>query len=867
MSDFRTQVVEELVRHIEAGTAPWQKPWEPDIFRSAPFNPTSGKNYRGMNAWWLELRGYDDPRWMTYRQAMAAGGQVRKGEKGTLIEYWKWSDRVAMVDGDGKPLLNADGQQLHQEVRLERPKVFHAVVFNGHQVDGLEPYKAPAPSFSPIERAERVLGTGGVPILHDRIDRAFYSPLEDKIHLPAQAAFKGAYEYYATALHELGHATGHASRLGRDFGPFGSEAYAKEELRAEMASFMVATELGLGHYPERHASYVGSWLKALKDDRNLLFVAARDAEIIRTWVMEPEKRQELSMGRGEEKAQVQVTRPDMAPAMGRTAGMESAAPAAERDKLEEPSLVDRLENYFRPGRMLPSYGGGEDRILEFRRKGPFVGWEVLVEGVTNYGEVEKPRTHCTAPSERVLAEWEKENPIPAEKRRKRAFLDVPFAEKDQAKAAGAKWDKEAKAWYIPPDADPQGFARWQVERQPAAAKAPERQAFEETQAKAGERRPLYVPYAEKDQAKAAGAKWDRQAKTWYAPEGVDPQPFQRWMAERRPAPADERSAEGEFADALRKHGLILKDSPVMDGKWHRVAVEGDKAGQLSGSYRGFLEGRPAGQIMNYRAGEKAVQWVATGNQVDPAELAQLRVDADKRKAQQQQDLQAQYQKVAKRAYGIFVNASPAPDTHPYLQRKGVRAGELRIDGEGNLLVPMRDERGYLWNLQLIQPDGTKRYLPESRKAGLMHVMKGDGKGPTIIAEGYATAADLHEASGRTVVMAFDAGNLGHVATTLKKLSPDLDLVIAADDDHKLEAEGKANTGIVRARQAAQAVNGRAIVPPLLPGEKLKGLSDYNDLKQERGPKALAGVLAEQLGTAKAKEKKVSREQRPAQMAV
>ncbi len=113
--------------------------------------------------------------------------------------------------------------------------------------------------------------------------------------MPPQAAFSEAYEYYATALHELGHGTGNGKRLARDFGPFGSEAYAKEELRAEMASYMIATETGLGHHPERHANYVESWLKALKDDHNMLFQAARDAEKIRSWIMEPEKRQALEL--------------------------------------------------------------------------------------------------------------------------------------------------------------------------------------------------------------------------------------------------------------------------------------------------------------------------------------------------------------------------------------------------------------------------------------------------------------------------------------------------------------------------------------------------------------------------------------------
>ena len=128
--------------------------------------------------------------------------------------------------------------------------------------------------------------------------------------------------------------------------------------------------------------------------------------------------------------------------------------------------------------------------------------------------------------------------------------------------------------------------------------------------------------------------------------------------------------------------------------------------------------------------------------------------------------------------------------------------------------------------------------------------------PTIIAEGYATAADLHEATGLRVIVAFDAGNLEPVAAAMRRKWPDKPLVIAADDDHKLEAKVPSlpNTGIVHARQAAQAVDGRMIVPPFSPAEKTKGLSDYNDLKQERGKEALADILAKQLQAEKTKMK-------------
>ena len=309
--------------------------------------------------------------------------------------------------------------------------------------------------------------------------------------------------------------------------------------------------------------------------------------------------------------------------------------------------------------------------------------------------------------------------------------------------------------------------------------------------------------------------------------------------------ADLTKVVEEFSVAIKANGLLLKSAPHMDGKWHRTMVDGDKEGQLSGSYRGFLDGLPNGQIMNYRTGDKAVKWVSQGRQLDPAELAQLRADAQVRSAEREKDLQEQYAKTAKVAYGIYTNAPPAPDDHPYLQRKQVRAGDLRLDRDGNLLVPMRDEKGFLWNIQTIQPDGTKRYMRDGRKTGLMHMIDGTKPGPTIIAEGYATADTLGDATGYRVVVAFDAGNLKPVAEAVRKKWPKADLVIAADNDHKLESQNKPNTGKVRAKEAAQSVAGRWIEPDFSEVQLDRGQSDFNDMRQDLGKQAFAEVMKEQ----------------------
>ena len=291
---FHETVAEKLIEQLKQGTAPWQKPWEPgEAGANMPINPTTGKRYKGINALQLMSEGREDQRWMTYKQAAAVDAQVRKGEKGTPIQYWKFSEDQNKTDAAGKPILDSRGEPVKETVKLERPRVFFATVFNAEQIDGLAP---PQPrqehAWNAVERAEQILQASGATIRHGEHDRAFYRLSSDSIHLPEKDQFPTADNYYATALHELGHWTGHGTRLDRDLvHPFGSEGYAKEELRAEIASMILGDELGIGHDPEQHAAYVGSWIKALEDDPLEIFRAAADAEKIQTYVLGLEQAQ------------------------------------------------------------------------------------------------------------------------------------------------------------------------------------------------------------------------------------------------------------------------------------------------------------------------------------------------------------------------------------------------------------------------------------------------------------------------------------------------------------------------------------------------------------------------------------------------
>jgi putative DNA primase/helicase len=173
---------------------------------------------------------FSDPRWMTYKQAQGQGWQVRGGEKATQIQHWIWEEARPRLGKDGKPELDSEGKAIKDLVRLARPKVIAAAVFNAQQIEGipeLEPMREL--QWDPIEQAEKLLRGSNARIEHSAsAGGAYYRLSTDTIHLPAREQFEKAGGYYAVALHELGHWTGHADRLNRDLSdPFGTEGYAR----------------------------------------------------------------------------------------------------------------------------------------------------------------------------------------------------------------------------------------------------------------------------------------------------------------------------------------------------------------------------------------------------------------------------------------------------------------------------------------------------------------------------------------------------------------------------------------------------------------------------------------------------------------
>ncbi|MBS0445114.1 MAG: DUF1738 domain-containing protein [Proteobacteria bacterium] len=276
-ADLYARVTDAILADLARGVRPWLKPWNAANASERVTMPLrhNGTPYRGMNVLllWGEAvaKGYGCPIWMTYRQAVELGGQVRKGEHGSLVVY---ADRFTKTEQNDK------GEDIERSI----PFMKGYTVFNAEQIDGLPAHYRPAPASQPEPlalhaEAEAFFAHTGARFLHGG-SRAFYAPARDVIQLPPVDAFKDPESYAATKGHELIHWTGHAQRCAREFGKrFGDTAYAREELVAELGAAFLCAELGVTPEPrEDHAAYLGHWMDVLKADKRAIFSAAAHAQ-------------------------------------------------------------------------------------------------------------------------------------------------------------------------------------------------------------------------------------------------------------------------------------------------------------------------------------------------------------------------------------------------------------------------------------------------------------------------------------------------------------------------------------------------------------------------------------------------------------
>jgi len=315
MSKVYEIITERILAQLDAGTVPWRKPWKVPGGAGGglgPMNLKTGKAYRGINVWLLGTLGYGSPYWMSYKQAKALGGHVKRGEKGSTAIFWKVGAEQEVTDPDtGK-------------VSIRRPFMLRYYnVFNLEQTEGVRVPKgrpmptAPAdpaddetepdaPEFDPVAAAEAIFaGMQSPPSFATGGGRAYYRPSADHVQMPPRETFSGPPEYYSTLFHELGHSTGHQSRLDRaelrDFAAFGDHNYSREELTAEFTAAYLTGEAGLFHHVEQNsAAYIDNWRKALRSDPKAVVLAAaraqRAADYIlgREWGAKPDAPQETA---------------------------------------------------------------------------------------------------------------------------------------------------------------------------------------------------------------------------------------------------------------------------------------------------------------------------------------------------------------------------------------------------------------------------------------------------------------------------------------------------------------------------------------------------------------------------------------------
>jgi len=285
--DLYQTITDRVITLMETSGSNWANPFNKKVSSLASANAVTHAKYRGINTLLLAFTPYACPIWAGFQQWKSKGCSVRKGEKGTAIVYFKMLKRTEIKAG--------------KKVDSVFPMLKTLHVFNAEQVDGdfaaalLTAPEALVDETEMCARADAAILATGVTLKYTANPRAYYSPSEDFVHLPerklfsATATSSATEAYYGTALHELVHATGHTSRLARDFtGRFGTQAYAFEELIAELGSAFLSAELGISTEPRAdHAQYLNNWLQVLKNDNRAFMKAASCAKAAAAFIVPP----------------------------------------------------------------------------------------------------------------------------------------------------------------------------------------------------------------------------------------------------------------------------------------------------------------------------------------------------------------------------------------------------------------------------------------------------------------------------------------------------------------------------------------------------------------------------------------------------
>lgn len=809
---FHVALSKQVAEQIKRGTVSWLQARENEHI-DLPYNPITGKNYTAANNMVLSAKGYTDNRWLTYDQAAEQGCQVKKGEKATEIAFYHYID-------------------YNTKEKLDKPKIQTVKLFNAEQLTGIE--KMPGKVSNKEEalaKVQSIFENSQVKIVNNQKDKVFYRSKDDTIYMPPKEAYKDELAYSSAAIHELCRWAGNGEeRLNYETVPFGTEAFARQKLRTEIASYMLCKELGIPFEPEGK-QFADQWVQVIEKSPFEILNAAKDAEKMKGFLMEfdktLEKAQELEQGQD---VQIEQTQPIKQPEQEE----KQTEQAPKKEWKEMIKLSVSYDDKDEAKKLGAKWSGKQETwyVLEGTDLQPFYKWLPKEKKV-----------------ELIMAS--------------RDYLDVPREEKDEAKALGAKWDKYQKAWYVEKGTDLEPFAKWNkldlTERNisQTAEQTPKEQAVSQTaepkqeqtekevsaeQNPAQDKTFIAVPYDERKEAKALGAKWDAENKSWYVEKGADLNKFKEWLVDENtvvPAKQEAVSPEIEFAEHCRANGLDV-DTPIMDGQIHRVPLIG-KPGGKDGAYCGYLDGVPSGWSQNYVTGEKS-KFVSSGVQLTEEEKAKQRAEHARKLQEREAKRQRDYDIAANNAKRVLNNSFEADKNHAYLQEKGIKPYIARRNNYNQLVVPVQNIHGDIRGVQFIEENGSKKFLSGIEKKGNFALLSEEAKdvSKALVCEGFATGASLHEATKLPVVVAFDAGNLEEVSKALAEKYKGIEITVCADNDRYKDN----NVGLECAKKAALAVNGKLAVPQFTKEEQARKLTDFNDLHKAQGLEAVTRQVSQ-----------------------
>ncbi len=297
-------ITERILAALDEGTVPWRKPWK---CGGAPRNLVTGKPYRGLNVFLIVMQGYASPYWLTFKQAQERGGQVRKGEKGTPVAYWSFMSHA----------VESEDNEIEER---QIPFMRYYTVFNLAQIDGITAPEDQGRDLAPILSCEDVItNMPQAPVIESGWAKASYNPVTDVVRMPPRSAFRSEAGYYSTLFHELTHSTGQASRLNRktitEKAGFGSEAYSREELIAELGAAFLCGHTDIEQETiENSAAYIAAWRAKLSEDKRLIISAAAQAQRAADFILgraeqamrKREQRESRYSSRGRLTIQIQV---------------------------------------------------------------------------------------------------------------------------------------------------------------------------------------------------------------------------------------------------------------------------------------------------------------------------------------------------------------------------------------------------------------------------------------------------------------------------------------------------------------------------------------------------------------------------------